>query len=209
MCRRSHSPHRSTGCWTLVAEWDAISPVRTLGRHVAAHSICRPWWRGAANLRKPLTSVGRLAGSEGAPLRPDLCVAGAPAHRGGGGARVLLRISRRWRRYLLTRSNSDFNVNVPTHAAGLDVFDAGECTVVDHDPETHQLRVLGRMTFGEARRSSEAAHYEVLLTSRSGGTRPIADWRSSRVAAQGTDNSGTRPRRSSRRSLRPPTCISV
>lgn len=70
--------------------------------------------------------------------------------------------------YLLTRNNSDFLVNVLDLVAETDAFEAGECTVVDHDPETHQLRVLGRMSFDEARRSSESAHYEVLLTSRVG-----------------------------------------
>ena len=69
--------------------------------------------------------------------------------------------------YLLTRDTSDFdNVKVLDLVAESGVFDAGECTVVDHDPDTHQLRVLGRMPFDEARRASEPAHYEVLLTSR-------------------------------------------
>jgi SAM-dependent methyltransferase len=68
--------------------------------------------------------------------------------------------------YLLTRNDSDFHANVLDLVAQSEVFDAGECTVVDHDPETHQLRALGRMTFDAARRSSDAAHYELLLTSR-------------------------------------------
>jgi len=68
--------------------------------------------------------------------------------------------------YLLTRNSSDFGVNVLDLVAESRAFDAGECTVVDHDPETHQLRVLGRLSFEEARQSTEPAHYEVLLRSR-------------------------------------------
>jgi hypothetical protein len=69
--------------------------------------------------------------------------------------------------YLLTRNDSDFHVNVLDLVAESGLFDAGECTTVDHDEGTHQLRVLGRMTFEEARRSTGPAHYEVLLKSRS------------------------------------------
>ena len=91
-----------------------FSCVRTLGRHVAAFDL-PPMVARCRELRKPLTSVGRLAGSEGAPLRPDLCVAGPPAHRGGGGARVPADFATMApASYLLTRSNSDFNVNVLT-----------------------------------------------------------------------------------------------
>ncbi len=67
--------------------------------------------------------------------------------------------------YLLTRDSSDFGVNVLDLVAQSEAFDAGDCTKVDHDPETHQLRVLGRMSFEQARQSTEPAHYEVLLQS--------------------------------------------
>ena len=68
--------------------------------------------------------------------------------------------------YLLTRDTSDFDVKVLDLVSESGLFDPGDCTVVDHDPATHQLRVLGRMTFDDARRSTDSAHYEVLLTSR-------------------------------------------
>lgn len=68
--------------------------------------------------------------------------------------------------YLLTRDSSDFGVNVLDLVAESEAFDAGDCTAVDHDPETHQLRVLGRMSFEQARQSTGPAHYEVLLRSR-------------------------------------------
>ncbi len=68
--------------------------------------------------------------------------------------------------YLLTRDSSDFGVNVLDLVAESEAFGAGDCTKVDHDPETHQLRVLGRMSFEQARQSTEPAHYEVLLRSR-------------------------------------------
>ncbi|HQX80873.1 MAG TPA: class I SAM-dependent methyltransferase [Vicinamibacterales bacterium] len=68
--------------------------------------------------------------------------------------------------YLLTRDSSDFGVNVLDLVSESEAFDAGDCTAVDHDPETHQLRVLGRMSFEQARQSTEPAHYEVLLRSR-------------------------------------------
>ena len=68
--------------------------------------------------------------------------------------------------YLLTRDSSDFGVNVLDLVAESEAFSAGDCTIVDHDPGTHQLRVLGRVPFEQARRSTEPAHYEVLLQSR-------------------------------------------
>jgi SAM-dependent methyltransferase len=45
-------------------------------------------------------------------------------------------------------------------------YDADECVEVDHDPVTHQLRVLGRMPFDEARTGGGDRHYELLLKSR-------------------------------------------
>ncbi len=68
--------------------------------------------------------------------------------------------------YLLTRDSSDFGVRVLDLVAQSDAFDASDCSVVDHDPVTHQLRVLGRVPFEQARQSTEPAHYEVLLRSR-------------------------------------------
>lgn len=70
--------------------------------------------------------------------------------------------------YLLTRNTSDFDANVLDLVAESGVFDAGPCIEVDHDSVTHQLRVLGRSAFDEARRSPRPAHYEMLLTSRAG-----------------------------------------
>jgi hypothetical protein len=66
--------------------------------------------------------------------------------------------------HVLTRARSDFDTSVFDTIARMDLFDAGECIEVDHDPETHQLRVLGRTRFSDAR-LSDAGHFEVLLRS--------------------------------------------
>jgi SAM-dependent methyltransferase len=68
--------------------------------------------------------------------------------------------------YLLTRTQSDFGENMLRLVAEADLFDADDCVVVEHDPETHQLRVLGSTTFDRASRSSGTEHYEVLLRTR-------------------------------------------
>jgi 2-polyprenyl-3-methyl-5-hydroxy-6-metoxy-1,4-benzoquinol methylase len=68
--------------------------------------------------------------------------------------------------YLLTRREDDFGSNVLGAIADTGLFDAGECVEVEHDPATHQLRVLGRKSLHEACRGTGVAHYEVLLRSR-------------------------------------------
>lgn len=68
--------------------------------------------------------------------------------------------------YLLTRDSSDFDTNVLDLVAETGLFDAGECVAVNHDPETHQLRLLGRHAFDDVRRATEGRHYEVLLRSK-------------------------------------------
>ncbi len=68
--------------------------------------------------------------------------------------------------YLLTRLQSDFGVNVLGLVAETNLFDPGECVEVDHDVDTHQLRVLGRHSFNDLRQSTANGHYEVLLHSR-------------------------------------------
>lgn len=68
--------------------------------------------------------------------------------------------------YLLSRADSDFGTNVFAEVAATGIFDAGECVEVDHDPETHQLRVLGRKPFDAVSVSGTQGHYEVLLRSR-------------------------------------------
>jgi SAM-dependent methyltransferase len=70
------------------------------------------------------------------------------------------------RAYVLSRAASDFDANVFAAIADSGVFDAGECIEVEHDPSTHQLRVLGRKRFEEVCRSGGSGHYEVLLRSR-------------------------------------------
>jgi SAM-dependent methyltransferase len=69
--------------------------------------------------------------------------------------------------YLLTRVRSDFDVNVLQLVADTGRFDAGVCVEVDHDPATHQLRVLGQEAFDTLRLATEGGHYEVVLTARS------------------------------------------
>jgi SAM-dependent methyltransferase len=66
--------------------------------------------------------------------------------------------------YLLTRARTDFGAAVLDLVAESGRYDAGECTIVDHDEATHQLRVLGRKPFDEARRSKDDVHYELLLS---------------------------------------------
>ena len=68
--------------------------------------------------------------------------------------------------YLLTRLQSDFGVNVLDLVSETNRFDADDCIEVDHDVDTHQLRVLGHHPFDEVRRSAATGHYEVLLHSR-------------------------------------------
>jgi SAM-dependent methyltransferase len=68
--------------------------------------------------------------------------------------------------YLLTRIEDDFGSNVLRVVAETGLFDAGECAEVDHDAETHQLRVLGRRSLKLACEGPGGAHYEVLLRSK-------------------------------------------
>jgi hypothetical protein len=71
--------------------------------------------------------------------------------------------------YLLTRARSDFDAPMLELVAESALFERGVCRVVDHDPATHQLRVLGELSFEAARRSSDDVHYELLLRSRAAG----------------------------------------
>jgi SAM-dependent methyltransferase len=70
--------------------------------------------------------------------------------------------------YVLTRAQSDFGTNVLGLVADTGLFDAEDCVEVDHDQQTHQLKVLGRTQFDDVRRSADAGHYEVLLRSKRG-----------------------------------------
>jgi SAM-dependent methyltransferase len=69
--------------------------------------------------------------------------------------------------YLLARGQGDFGFSALDLVARTGLFDAGECRVVDHDPDTHQLRVLGTLPYDEARSAADPRHFEVLLHSRS------------------------------------------
>jgi SAM-dependent methyltransferase len=68
--------------------------------------------------------------------------------------------------YLLARGQGDFGFSALDLVAASGLFDAGECRIVDHDPATHQLRVLGALPFDEARSAEDPRHFEVLLHSR-------------------------------------------
>ncbi|HUQ30466.1 MAG TPA: class I SAM-dependent methyltransferase [Pyrinomonadaceae bacterium] len=68
--------------------------------------------------------------------------------------------------YVLTRIEDDFGSNVLRAIAETGLFDAGVCVEVDHDPDIHQLRVLGRKSLTEAWRGPQGAHYETLLRSK-------------------------------------------
>ena len=67
--------------------------------------------------------------------------------------------------YVLTRVQNDFGTNVLDLVAETGLFDAEECVKVDHDSQTHQLQILGRKGFDEARQSTDG-HYEVILRSK-------------------------------------------
>ena len=68
--------------------------------------------------------------------------------------------------YLLSRADSDIDTNVFAAVPATNMFDAGECVEVDHDPDTHQLRVLGRKSLADASAPGAQGHFEVLLRSR-------------------------------------------
>lgn len=68
--------------------------------------------------------------------------------------------------YLLTRTTTDFGERLLEVVAGLDLFEADVCVEVDHDPVTHQLRVLGRSSFESARLRTDEVHLELLLSSK-------------------------------------------
>lgn len=68
--------------------------------------------------------------------------------------------------YLLTRVVDDFGSSVLRTIAETELFDAGECVQVEHDPATHQLMILGRKSLADASAGPGGAHYELLLRSR-------------------------------------------
>ena len=68
--------------------------------------------------------------------------------------------------YLLARGEGDFGFSALDLAVRSGHFEFGECRVVDHDPATHQLRVLGSVPIDEARGAADPRHFEVLLHSR-------------------------------------------
>jgi SAM-dependent methyltransferase len=66
--------------------------------------------------------------------------------------------------YLLTRVDSDFDTKVLDDVVAVKAFEPGVCVQVDHDPDTHQLRVLGQGTFDDVRATGQPGeHYELLL----------------------------------------------
>lgn len=68
--------------------------------------------------------------------------------------------------YLLARGTGDFGFNALDLTKQSGDFEPGECRVVDHDPVTHQLRVLGTVPFDAALGADDPRHFEVLLHSR-------------------------------------------
>ena len=67
--------------------------------------------------------------------------------------------------YLLTRVESDFDTRVLHDVAAVGAYEPGVCVQVEHDQDTHQLRVVARSTFEQVRSAGQAGeHYEVLLT---------------------------------------------
>jgi hypothetical protein len=68
--------------------------------------------------------------------------------------------------YLLTRTKTDFGAVMLDLIAESGLSPNGPCRIVDHDPVTHQLRILGDRTFDQARASTDDVHYEMLLGSQ-------------------------------------------
>jgi len=68
--------------------------------------------------------------------------------------------------YLLARGQGDFGFSALDLAARTQKFDLGACRVVEHNPRTHQLRVVQSVPFEAARSADDPRHFEVLLTSR-------------------------------------------
>jgi SAM-dependent methyltransferase len=68
--------------------------------------------------------------------------------------------------YVLARGAGDFGFSALALAAQSRDFDPGECRVVEHDPATHQLRVLGTVPFDTALAADDPRHFEVLLQSQ-------------------------------------------
>lgn len=65
--------------------------------------------------------------------------------------------------YLLTRSDTDFGEHMFELVAESGAYVVDQCVAVDHDPDTHQLRVLGAIAFDEACRAPSGGHYEAWL----------------------------------------------
>jgi hypothetical protein len=70
--------------------------------------------------------------------------------------------------YLLTRTDSDFGASLFDLIADEIRLVPAPCHEVEHDDQTHQLRVLRRMSFAEARAAGPGRHVEILLTSSVG-----------------------------------------
>lgn len=68
--------------------------------------------------------------------------------------------------YLLTRARSDFGTAILDLIVESRAYDSGPCRIVDHDPATHQLRVMGEASLDTARCSPDDVHYELMLRSR-------------------------------------------
>jgi SAM-dependent methyltransferase len=65
--------------------------------------------------------------------------------------------------YLLSRTRTDFGAVMLDLVAESGLYTTGTCRIVDHDPATHQLRVIGDRPFEQARESPDDVHYEMLL----------------------------------------------
>jgi 2-polyprenyl-3-methyl-5-hydroxy-6-metoxy-1,4-benzoquinol methylase len=68
--------------------------------------------------------------------------------------------------YLITRTDTDFGEQLLEVIADLGFFEVGECVEVDHDPATHQLKVVGTRSFEEARALAAGHHVETMLRSK-------------------------------------------
>jgi SAM-dependent methyltransferase len=68
--------------------------------------------------------------------------------------------------YLLTRARTDFDAVMLDLVAEAGFDCESPCRIVDHDPDTHQLRIIEDRMFDAARQSVDDVHYELLLRYR-------------------------------------------
>ena len=126
---------------------------------------------------RPVPCAGDRKGETTSALIGRTCVSGrydarvrvarAAAHRHRG----VPRLPGRLRAHGAARVSSDpdphrFRCRHARSGRRIRPLPPGPCRIVDHDPVTHQLRIIGDRTFDQARESTDDVHYEMLLRSQ-------------------------------------------